>query len=58
MTLVFMGKTFSLRPQLAALAGIAAATAFNFVASRYLVFRTSHVRPPSTHLGGGPQANS
>jgi dolichol-phosphate mannosyltransferase len=32
------------RPQLAALVGIATGTAFNFLASRYLVFRTSHVR--------------
>jgi dolichol-phosphate mannosyltransferase len=48
MTLVFMGKTFSLRPQIAALVGIAAATAFNFIASRYLVFRSSHIRPPAT----------
>ena len=45
-TLVFMGGRFVLRPQLAALVGIAAATAFNFVASRYLVFRSSHIRPP------------
>jgi dolichol-phosphate mannosyltransferase len=52
-TLLFMGKTFSLRPQLAALVGIVAATAFNFVASRYLVFRSSHIRPPATHVGGG-----
>lgn len=31
-------------PQLAALLGIAAATALNFVANRYLVFRSKHVR--------------
>jgi len=30
-------------PQLAALVGIAAGTLFNFVASRYLVFRQSHI---------------
>jgi dolichol-phosphate mannosyltransferase len=53
-TLLFMGKTFSLRPQFAALAGIAAATAFNFVASRYLVFRSSHIRPPASRAGGDP----
>ena len=42
---VLMLKQFSgLRPQMAALVGIAAATAFNFVASRYLVFRVSHIR--------------
>ncbi len=52
MTLVFMGTTFSLRPQLAALVGVAAATAFNFIASRYLVFRSSHIRPPATHTEG------
>ena len=50
-TIVFMGKSFSLRPQLAALLGIAAATAFNFMASRYLVFRSSHIRPPESHVG-------
>ena len=49
-TLLFMGRTFSFRPQLAALFGIAAATAFNFIASRYLVFRSSHIRPPVSHL--------
>jgi hypothetical protein len=38
---------FALRPQLAALVGIGAATAFNFVATRYLVFRSSHIRPPA-----------
>jgi dolichol-phosphate mannosyltransferase len=49
-TLMFMGESFELRPQLAALVGIAAATAFNFVASRYLVFRSSHIRPPESHV--------
>jgi dolichol-phosphate mannosyltransferase len=49
-TLLFMGK-LSLRPQLAALIGIAAATAFNFIASRYLVFRSSHIRPPASRVG-------
>jgi dolichol-phosphate mannosyltransferase len=33
-------------PQVAALAGIALGTSFNFLASRYLVFRATHVRPP------------
>jgi dolichol-phosphate mannosyltransferase len=51
-TLLFMGETFSLRPQIAALIGIAAATAFNFIASRYLVFRSSHIRPPTSRIGG------
>jgi dolichol-phosphate mannosyltransferase len=50
-TLLLMGGRLALRPQLAALVGIAAATAFNFIASRYLVFRSSHIRPPATHLG-------
>jgi dolichol-phosphate mannosyltransferase len=49
-TLLFMGGRHALRPQLAALVGIAAATAFNFVASRYLVFRSSHIRPPAAHV--------
>jgi dolichol-phosphate mannosyltransferase len=52
-TLLFMGGSFALRPQLAALVGIAAATAFNFVASRYLVFRSSHIRPPAGDVDGG-----
>ena len=47
-TLLLIGKAFHLRPQLAALVGIAAATAFNFIASRYLVFRSSHIRPRAT----------
>jgi dolichol-phosphate mannosyltransferase len=34
----------ALRPQIAALIGIAAGTTLNFVASRYLVFRAHHVR--------------
>jgi dolichol-phosphate mannosyltransferase len=33
------------RPQLAALVGIAVGMLSNFVASRYLVFRTTHIRP-------------
>lgn len=41
-------RTPQVRPQLAALIGIAVGTAFNFVASRYLVFRASYIRanPP------------
>jgi dolichol-phosphate mannosyltransferase len=50
-TLLFMGESFALPPQFAALVGIAAATAFNFVASRYLVFRSSHIRPPEALVG-------
>jgi dolichol-phosphate mannosyltransferase len=42
---VFLLSHFAgIRPQLAALAGIAAGTGFNFVASRYFVFTKSHVR--------------
>lgn len=52
-TILLMGKRFQLRPQLAALVGIAAATAFNFIASRYLVFRVSHIRPRRQRLRGG-----
>jgi dolichol-phosphate mannosyltransferase len=52
-TVLCMGKVVSMRPQVAALVGIAAATAFNFIASRYLVFRSSHIRPPASHLDGG-----
>ncbi|HEY5958029.1 MAG TPA: glycosyltransferase family 2 protein [Polyangiaceae bacterium] len=43
-TLLF-ANTFALQAQVAALIGIAAATLFNFIASRYLVFRSSHIRP-------------
>jgi putative flippase GtrA len=52
-TLLLIARVFGRQPQLAALVGIAAATAFNFIASRYLVFRSSHIRPPATHLGDG-----
>jgi dolichol-phosphate mannosyltransferase len=44
-TLFALGREMEMRPQFAALLGIAAGTMFNFVASRYLVFRTSHIRP-------------
>jgi dolichol-phosphate mannosyltransferase len=53
-TLVLIGRAFGWPPQLAALVGIAAATAFNFIASRYLVFRSSHIRPPASKLKGPP----
>ena len=43
-TLFVLGR-FGTRPQAAALVGIVAGTSFNFIASRYLVFRVSHVRP-------------
>jgi dolichol-phosphate mannosyltransferase len=58
-TLLFMGGAFTLPPQPAALFGIAAATAFNFIASRYLVFRSLHIRPAASHLDdGGPQSKA
>ena len=44
-TLFALGHLTGAPPQLAAVAGIAAGTSFNFVTSRYLVFRRSHVRP-------------
>lgn len=48
---LFLMRTFpTLRPQIAALIGIAVATLFNFVASRYLVFRSTHIRPSAAKL--------
>jgi dolichol-phosphate mannosyltransferase len=47
-TLVTLDRVPGARPQTAALIGIAAGTLFNFIASRYLVFRVSHVRRPSS----------
>ena len=44
-TLVALARLGGAMPQVAALIGIAAGTAFNFLTSRYLVFRISHVRP-------------
>jgi dolichol-phosphate mannosyltransferase len=44
-TLVLISRDPSMLPQLAAAAGIACATTSNFIASRYLVFRASHIRP-------------
>jgi dolichol-phosphate mannosyltransferase len=43
-TVLALREVPGLRPQIAALFGIAVGTAFNFGASRYLVFRKSHVR--------------
>jgi len=43
-TLFALGRLGGAPPQVAALVGIAAGTAFNFLTSRYLVFRMSHVR--------------
>lgn len=44
LTLVTLDSFPSWHPQAASLVGIAAGTAFNFAASRYLIFRASHVR--------------
>jgi dolichol-phosphate mannosyltransferase len=54
-TMVLIRKAFPESKQIAALFGIAAATAFNFIASRYLVFRSSHIRPPASHIDAGPK---
>jgi dolichol-phosphate mannosyltransferase len=43
-TVIVHTRAPGMRPQLAALLGIAIGTAFNFAASRYLVFRASHIR--------------
>jgi dolichol-phosphate mannosyltransferase len=43
-TLLLLRRLPGARPQLAALGGIAVGTLFNFVASRYLVFRSAHIR--------------
>ena len=40
------GTLAGLRVQVAALLGIAVGTLFNFIASRYLVFRGTHIRAP------------
>jgi dolichol-phosphate mannosyltransferase len=44
-TVFLIHRLPELRPQLAAVLGIAIGTGFNFAASRYLVFRAQHVRP-------------
>jgi dolichol-phosphate mannosyltransferase len=43
-TIAILARWPSIRPQAGALAGIAAGMLFNFIASRYLVFRMSHVK--------------
>jgi dolichol-phosphate mannosyltransferase len=47
-TLGLLARLNGLRPQTAALAGIGAGTALNFLTSRYLVFRLSYVRQERT----------
>lgn len=49
-TLFVLARTPGLQPQIAALIGIAVGTTFNFLASRYVAFRTAHIRP--TRRGG------
>jgi dolichol-phosphate mannosyltransferase len=44
LTLWILARVPSTPPQLAALAGIVVATGVNFAASRYLVFRATHIR--------------
>jgi dolichol-phosphate mannosyltransferase len=44
-TLFLLARVPSMLPQVAAVAGITVGTVSNFVASRYLVFRSSHIRP-------------
>ena len=44
LTLAILSRFAQWPPQLAALIGIIVATGVNFIASRYLVFRASHVR--------------
>jgi dolichol-phosphate mannosyltransferase len=43
-TLFALARLPGIRPQVGALIGIAMGTTFNFVASRYLVFRVAHIR--------------
>lgn len=43
-TTLLVARVPGLRPQLAALAGIAIGAVFNFTASRYLAFKATHVR--------------
>jgi dolichol-phosphate mannosyltransferase len=44
LTVLILARAPSMPPQLAALIGVVAATGVNFVATRYLVFRSTHVR--------------
>jgi dolichol-phosphate mannosyltransferase len=53
-TLFLLAHVADAAPQTAALVGITAGTSLNFLASRYLVFRSSHVRPASTSKSGFP----
>ena len=53
-TLTLAARLPHVAPQAAALTGIVAATAFNFVASRYLVFRAERIRSPDSTPAGVP----
>ncbi len=44
-TMFIAARVVGIRLQVAALIGIAVGTIFNFAASRYMIFRVSHVRP-------------
>lgn len=48
LTVAILSRFPGILPQLAALAGIAVGTGLNFAASRYLVFRSSHLRLSSS----------
>jgi dolichol-phosphate mannosyltransferase len=48
-TVWLLGRLPGLKPQIAALAGIAVGTGINFLASRYIVFRATHIRPRKPH---------
>jgi len=54
LTLLVLRDVPAMPPQLAALIGIAVGTAFNFVATRYLVFRAEHVRADPGRSGSRP----
>jgi len=54
LTLLVLRHVPAMPPQLAALIGIAVGTAFNFVATRYLVFRAEHVRADPGRSGSRP----
>lgn len=49
-TLFVLQRFHGVAPQLAAIGGIALGTVFNFVSSRYLVFRSAHVRAPDERV--------
>jgi dolichol-phosphate mannosyltransferase len=56
LTLATLGIFPAWRPQAASLVGIGAGTAFNFAASRYLIFRALHVRADSKPDPSNPES--